>query len=150
VTQGIDLSTPSHAEQDDLIRSLVGQVEPALARIAKFEKRLARFERPASAPDNSSLPPSKGQKPLPGILAVARWAPYSIRSAGGEQLRILLNRPASRASARTAAFVPATASVIVCPSMATAVRVHFIPAVRTAELVISVFPSLVFGNCRPP
>ena len=63
VTHGIDLSTLSHAEKDDLILSLVGQLEAALARIGELEKRLARFERPAKTPDNSSLPPSKGQKP---------------------------------------------------------------------------------------
>jgi transposase len=66
VTPDIDLSRLSHAEKDDLIRSLlplIGQLEAALARIAELETRLARFERPAKTPDNSSLPPSKGQKP---------------------------------------------------------------------------------------
>jgi transposase len=62
VSHGIDLSALSHAKKDDLILSLVGQLEAALARIAELEKRLARFERPAKTPDNSSLPPSKGQK----------------------------------------------------------------------------------------
>jgi transposase len=63
VTPGIDLSKLSHAEKDELILSLFGQLESALARIGELEKRLARFERPAKTPDNSSLPPSKGQKP---------------------------------------------------------------------------------------
>ena len=63
MTPRIDLSTLSHAEKDDLILSLVGQLEAALARIAELEQRLARFERPGKTPDNSSLPPSKGQKP---------------------------------------------------------------------------------------
>jgi transposase len=66
VTHEIDLSALSHAEKDALILSLlplVGQLEAALARIAELEKRLARFERPAKTPDNSSLPPSKGQRP---------------------------------------------------------------------------------------
>jgi transposase len=66
VTPETDLSTLSHAEKDALIRSLlplVGQLEAALARIAELEKRLAAFERPPKNPDNSSLPPSKGQKP---------------------------------------------------------------------------------------
>ena len=65
MTHGIDLSTLSHAEKDALILSLlplVGQLEAALARIAELEKRLAAFERPPKTPDNSSLPPSKGQK----------------------------------------------------------------------------------------
>jgi len=66
VTPDIDLSKLSHAEKDALIRSLlplVGQLQGALARIAELEARLARLEQPAKTPDNSSLPPSKGQKP---------------------------------------------------------------------------------------
>ena len=66
MTPDIDLNGLSHAEKDDLIRSLlplVGQLQAALARIAELEKRLTKFERPAKTPDNSSLPPSKGQKP---------------------------------------------------------------------------------------
>lgn len=66
VTPEIDLSRLSHAEKDALIRSLlpfVGQLEAALARIAELEARLAELERPAKTPDNSSLPPSQGQKP---------------------------------------------------------------------------------------
>ena len=66
VTHGFDLSRLSDAQKDDLILSLlplVGQLEAALTRIAELEKRLAVFERPAKTPDNSSLPPSKSQKP---------------------------------------------------------------------------------------
>jgi transposase len=66
VTPDIDLSKLSHAEKDALIRSLlplVGQLQAALARIAELEARLAELQRPAKTPDNSSLPPSKGQKP---------------------------------------------------------------------------------------
>jgi transposase len=65
VTPEIDLSKLTVAEKDALIRSLlplVGQLEAALARIADLEKRLAKFERPPKTPDNSSTPPSKGQK----------------------------------------------------------------------------------------
>jgi len=62
VTPGIDFSTLSHAEKDELILSLFGQLEAALARIGELENRLAKLERPAKTPDNSSLPPSKGQK----------------------------------------------------------------------------------------
>ena len=44
---------------------MVGQLEAALARASpELEKRLARFERPAKTPDNSSLPPSKGKSPI--------------------------------------------------------------------------------------
>ncbi|HKM62019.1 MAG TPA: hypothetical protein VJY39_05965, partial [Acidisphaera sp.] len=62
MTPAIDLSKLSPAEKDALILSLVGQLEAALARIAELEKRLAGFEQPPKTPDNSSLPPSKGQK----------------------------------------------------------------------------------------
>ena len=66
MTPDNDLTSLSHAEKDARILSLlplVGQLQAALARIAELERRLARFERPAKTPDNSSLPPSKGQKP---------------------------------------------------------------------------------------
>jgi transposase len=63
VTHGIDLGKLSHAEKDDLILTLFGRLDAALARIAELEKRLAAFERPPKNPDNSSMPPSKGQKP---------------------------------------------------------------------------------------
>lgn len=62
MTYGIDLGRLSHAEKDDLILSLFGRLDAALARIADLEKRLAVLERPPKTPDNSSLPPSKGQK----------------------------------------------------------------------------------------
>ncbi len=62
----IDLSKLTDAEKDALILSLlplVGQLEAALVRITELEKRLAKYERPPKTPDNSSMPPSKGQKP---------------------------------------------------------------------------------------
>jgi transposase len=65
VAHAIDLSKLSDTEKDALILSLlplVGQLEAALARVAELEKRLVAFERPPKTPDNSSLPPSKGQK----------------------------------------------------------------------------------------
>jgi len=65
VTPNIDLSKLTGAEKDALILSLlplVGQLQVALARIAELESRLALLEKPAKTPDNSSLPPSKGQK----------------------------------------------------------------------------------------
>jgi transposase len=65
VTPDIDLSRLTDAEKDALILSLlplVGQLQAALARIAELEARLAKFEQPPKTPDNSSLPPSKGQK----------------------------------------------------------------------------------------
>jgi len=66
VSPEIDLSKLTPAEKDALILSLlplVGQLQAALARIAVLEARLAELERPTKTPDNSSLPPSRGQKP---------------------------------------------------------------------------------------
>ncbi|MGI4807620.1 MAG: IS66 family transposase [Janthinobacterium lividum] len=65
MTSEIDLAKLTIAEKDALILSLlplVGQLEAALARIAELEARLARMDKPPKTPDNSSLPPSKGQK----------------------------------------------------------------------------------------
>src|SRR6188472_4326368 len=50
----------SHAEKDVLIRALWRRLEAAERRIVELEARLAE---PGKTPDNSSLPPSKGQKP---------------------------------------------------------------------------------------
>ena len=61
----IDPSKLTVAEKDALILSLlplVGQLQAALARIAELEAQLALLEKPPKTPDNSSLPPSKGQK----------------------------------------------------------------------------------------
>ncbi len=55
-----DLSLLSHAEKDALIRALWAQVQSLTARVAALEARLGE---PGKTPDNSSLPPSKGQKP---------------------------------------------------------------------------------------
>ena len=55
-----DLDHLSHAEKDALIRALWAQVQSLTARVAVLE---ARLDEPSKTPDNSSLPPSKGQKP---------------------------------------------------------------------------------------
>jgi transposase len=55
-----DLNHLSHAEKDALIRALWAQVQGLTARVATLEARLGE---PSKTPDNSSLPPSKGQKP---------------------------------------------------------------------------------------
>jgi len=62
---GIALAFVCAAKGYDLILTLlplVGQLAAAQARITDLEARLAAFERPPKTPDNSSLPPSKGQK----------------------------------------------------------------------------------------
>ena len=65
MTPEIELAKLTVAEKDALILSLlplVGQLEAARARIAELEARLALLEKPPKTPDNSSLPPCKGQK----------------------------------------------------------------------------------------
>ena len=51
------------AQKDALILSLVARLDDALSRIAELEAYVAEVTRPPRTPDNSSLPPSKGQKP---------------------------------------------------------------------------------------
>ena len=64
LTEGVpqlpDLNDLSHAEKDALIRALWQRLEVAEQRVAELEARLGE---PSKTPDNSSLPPSKGQKP---------------------------------------------------------------------------------------
>jgi transposase len=60
VTQLPNLNHLSHAEKDALIRALWQRLEASERRIAELE---ARFAEPGKTPDNSSLPPSKGEKP---------------------------------------------------------------------------------------
>ncbi len=55
-----DLTTLSHARKDALIVALWEQVVSSTARLTALEQRL---NEPAKTPDNSSVPPSKGQKP---------------------------------------------------------------------------------------
>jgi transposase len=60
VPQLPDLDHLSHVEKDALIRALWSQVQSLTARVAALE---AKLDAPSKTPDNSSLPPSKGQKP---------------------------------------------------------------------------------------
>ncbi len=64
-----DLSRLSHAEKDTLILALFAQLAAAHQRIAvqdarilALEARLDQLTRPPKTPDNSSKPPSQGQK----------------------------------------------------------------------------------------
>ena len=59
MTQLPDLSRLTHEEKDALIRALWAQVQALTARVAALEAKLGM---PPKTPDNSSLPPSKGQK----------------------------------------------------------------------------------------
>ena len=59
-----DLTTLSHAQKNALIVSLWEQVMSLTAPLTALEQRL----EPPKTPDNSSVPPSKGQKPsLPSV-----------------------------------------------------------------------------------
>jgi transposase len=69
VTSPPDLSTLSHAEKDTLILALFAQLAAAHERIAVLDARILALEarldeltRPPKTPDNSSKPPSQGQK----------------------------------------------------------------------------------------
>jgi transposase len=69
VIQPPDLTRLSHVEKDALIRALLAQLAAAHeriaaqdARIATLEARLDELTRPPKTPDNSSKPPSQGQK----------------------------------------------------------------------------------------
>jgi transposase len=72
----------SHAEKDALIAALTARLMAADeriaaqdARIAALEARLNELSRPPKTPDNSSKPPSQGQKqdrPVPGMDRPAR------------------------------------------------------------------------------
>ena len=64
-----DLTKLSHAEKDALILPLITQLAAAHeriaaqdARIAALEARIDELSRPPKTPDNSSKPPSQGQK----------------------------------------------------------------------------------------
>ena len=58
-----NLSKLTSDEKDALILALSAQLRAALARIEALEKHLEKLLSPPKTPDNSSLPPSKGQKP---------------------------------------------------------------------------------------
>jgi len=60
MTELPDLSQLTHDEKDALIRALWAQVQALTVRVAELEASLGK---PPKTPDNSSLPPSRGQKP---------------------------------------------------------------------------------------
>ena len=57
-----DLTRLSHEEKDALILALFAQLDAAHERIAALETRLGELTQPPKTPDNSSKPPSQGQK----------------------------------------------------------------------------------------
>jgi transposase len=85
VTPPPDLNRLSHAEKDTLIRALFAQLAVAHERIAAqdarilaLEARLDALTQPPKTPDNSSKPPSQGQKrdcPSPSDRLVRKSRP---------------------------------------------------------------------------
>jgi transposase len=71
---GPDLSNLSHAQKDALIASLMAQVAALTARLAELEAKLGL---PPRTPDNSSLPPSKGQKKSEPSTPKAKANPHA-------------------------------------------------------------------------
>ena len=62
MTSPPDLSRLSHAEKDALILSLFALLSQAHEKIAALEARIDDLTRPPKTPENSSKPPSQGQK----------------------------------------------------------------------------------------
>jgi len=92
VTAPPDLSKLSHAEKDRLILALIGQLAAAQetiatqeARIATLEARLDELTGPPKTPDNSSKPPSQGQK-RNGTVPDANRPPRKSRPGVGRTL----------------------------------------------------------------
>ena len=63
MSQPPDLTRLSSAEKDGLILRLFAQLAAANEKIAALEARIDQLTRPPKTPDNSSKPPSQGQKP---------------------------------------------------------------------------------------
>ena len=59
----LDLSKLTHAEKDALILTLLARLDEAHKLIAELRSRIDDLTRPGKTPDNSSVPPSQGQKP---------------------------------------------------------------------------------------
>ena len=74
MSAGPDLSSLSHAQKDALIAALMAQVASLTARVAELEAKLGL---PPKTPDNSSVPPSKGQKPSESSAPKAKAKPHA-------------------------------------------------------------------------
>ena len=67
MTPPIDLPSLSHAEKDALIVALLARVDALVAEVTALQRDVAelrfKLDLPPKTPDNSSTPPSRGQKP---------------------------------------------------------------------------------------
>ncbi len=107
MTELPDLSQLTHEEKDALIRALWAQVQALTVRVAELEVKL---DGPPKTPDNSSLPPSKGQKPnLPEKSKRHGPRPGSLGRMGGG--RALTVTPDEIVSARPARCVHCRAAL---------------------------------------
>ena len=96
-----ELSKLSHAEKDALILALLARLDDAHRRIAELRARIDELTRPGKTPDNSSVPPSQGQKPnRPEKVKRPGPRPGSLgREGGGRALsadpdEVVIARPA--------------------------------------------------------
>jgi transposase len=71
---GPDFSLLSHEQKDALITALLAQVAALTARVAELEAKLGL---PPKTPDNSSIPPSKGQKASASSKPKAKANPHA-------------------------------------------------------------------------
>src|SRR5215212_936967 len=90
-----DLATLSHAEKDALILALFRQLAVAEARIAALEARVDDLTGPPKTPDNSSKPPSQGQKQDTPAAGADR-PPRKSRPGAGRGLHPNPDRPIAR------------------------------------------------------
>lgn len=65
---------PESLDKDALIAALLARIDALVARIAELEARLGL---PPKTPDNSSLPPSRGQKPSQPLAAKPKARPHA-------------------------------------------------------------------------
>jgi len=65
---------PDLADKDAMIAALLARIEALVSRIAELEAKLGL---PPKTPDNSSVPPSKGQKPSEASTPKGKAKPHA-------------------------------------------------------------------------
>ncbi len=94
---GPNLSLLSHEQKDALITALMAQVGALTARVAELEAKLGL---PPKTPDNSSLPPSKGQRLR--LRRLQRWSRRQWKKPATQTRDFSSRRGGVVAEARTA------------------------------------------------